>query len=259
MTTQVFATKDKMTQAWTKNGKRVAVTCMRVANNAVVGKQVDEVQHTVKLEIGYGQKKLKNMTKPLRSKLEKSGFSFGVRGIRQVTVAEDSALQKGDVIKVEQVFQIGDIVNVQGITKGRGFAGAMKRHGFSGGPKTHGQSDRWRAVGSIGQRTTPGRVFRGKKMPGHYGVDLQTVKGLVVLYIDPTTQEFWLSGPVPGHIKSMVAVAKTGETKAIELDEKASGIVRTEVTTEVVAEEAPTVETIEAEATPEIETEGGAQ
>lgn len=250
MTTQVFATKNKMTQAWTKNGKRVAVTCMRMANNAVVGKQIDEAQHTVKLEIGYGTKKLKNMTKPLRSKLEKSGFSFGVRKMSQVSVAEDSALKPGDIIKVEEVLQIGDVVQVQGVTKGRGFAGAMKRHGFSGGPKTHGQSDRWRAVGSIGQRTTPGRVFPRKRMPGHYGVEVQTVKGLTVLYVDPTNQEFWLSGPVPGHVKGMVSVAKTGQTKAIELDEKASGIVRKEV----VVETAPV-----AEVTPEVVTEGGAQ
>jgi large subunit ribosomal protein L3 len=252
MTTQVFATKDKMTQAWTKTGKRVAVTCLHLANNAVIGKKTDDSQQTVKLEIGYGKKKLKNMTKPLRSKLEKGGFSFGVRGIKEVSVAADSALQPGDTIKVEQVLQVGDVVNVQGTTKGRGFAGAMKRHGFSGGPKTHGQSDRWRAVGSIGQRTTPGRVFRGKRMPGHYGVELQTVKGLVVLYVDSATQEFWLSGPVPGHITSMVTVAKTGQTKAIELDERASGIVTK------VAEVAPAEAVSEAPAA-EVTPEGGAQ
>src|SRR5258708_34763995 len=111
------------------------------------------------------------------------------------------------MLKVEQILQVGDMVTVQGTTKGRGFAGAMKRHGFSGGPKTHGQSDRWRAVGSIGQRTTPGRVFRGKKMPGHYGVDTQTIKGLVVVYVDPETQVLWLNGPVPGHIKSVVTIS----------------------------------------------------
>jgi len=261
MTTQVFATKNKMTQAWTKTGKRMAVTCLRVANNAVVGKQVDEIQHNVKLEVAYGAKKLKNMSKPLRSKLEKSGFSFGAKHIKQVIVPTDSELKPGDLIKVEQVLQIGDVVSVQGVTKGRGFAGAMKRHGFKGGPKTHGQSDRWRAVGSIGQRTTPGRVFPRKRMPGHYGVDLQTVQGLVVLHVDPVTQEFWLSGPIPGHIKGLVTVNKIGQTKKIELDEKASGIVKSEVVPTEVAENAveTTPEVTEKVAEVKTEAEGSAQ
>src|SRR5260221_5110662 len=154
MTTQVFATKQNMTQAWTKNGKRLAVTCLTVVNNAVVGQKMDADQHLSKLEIGFGKKKLKNMTKPLRSKLEKGGFSFGVSQIREVAVHADETLKLGDKVQVEPVLQVGDMVTVQGTTKGRGFAGAMKRHGFSGGPKTHGQSDRCRAVGSIGQRTT---------------------------------------------------------------------------------------------------------
>jgi large subunit ribosomal protein L3 len=100
----------------------------------------------------------------------------------------------------------------------------MKRHGFHGGPATHGQSDRARAVGSIGQRTTPGRVWVGKKMPGHYGDEAKTVLGLVVVHIDPTTKEVWLSGPVPGSISSQVRITKTGQTKQVELDLSASGI-----------------------------------
>ncbi len=239
-----------MTQAWTKAGKRVPVTCLNVVNNAVVGQKELPGQDMKRIEIGFGKKKLKNMTKPLRTKLEKSGFSFGVRSLREISVPSTTEIKTGDVMKVEQIFQVGDVVNVQGVTKGRGFAGAIKRHGFSGGPKTHGQSDRWRAVGAIGQRTTPGRVFRGKKMPGHYGVETQTVKGLIVLYIDPATQQLWLSGPVPGHITSVVTVAKTGENKAIELDTKASGLkVADVVPVEVVETEAAEVAP---EAAPEV-------
>ena len=244
MLNQVYATKQKMTQVWTKSGKRLAVTCLSMSNNAVVGQKSENDQVT-RLEIGFGKKKLKNMTKPLKSKLEKSGFSFGFTGMREVEVAADETMKPGDMIRVEQVLQVGDVVNVQGTTKGRGFAGAMKRHGFQGGPKTHGQSDRWRAVGSIGQRTTPGRVFPGKRMPGHYGVETQTVQGLVVLHLDSEKQELWLSGPVPGHIKGLVAVSKTGKTKTVEIDEKASGIMMkvaevapevTEVPAQVIAE-----------------------
>jgi large subunit ribosomal protein L3 len=225
MLTQVFATKRKMTQAWTKEGKRLAVTCLNVANNVIVGEKAAVEKQSPTFEIGYGTKKLKNMSKPLRSKVEKSGFSLGVQHIQEVSKPEGDDVKVGDSLKVEAVFQVGDVVKVQGTTKGRGFAGAIKRHGFSGGPKTHGQSDRWRAVGAIGQRTTPGRVFKGKKMPGHYGTDVQTVFGLVVLHIDPQTQELWLSGPVPGHINATVRIEKMGLTKTIDIDQKASGIV----------------------------------
>lgn len=227
MLTQVFATKQKMTQAWTKLGKRVAVTQLSVTNNLVVGQQLDDNQQPLTFEIGYGQKKLKNMDKPLRSKLEKGGFSSGVTHLKHVAAAAGSTLKTGDTVKVEEVLAVGDVVKVQGVTKGRGFAGAMKRHGFQGQQKTHGQSDRARAVGAIGQRTTPGRVFRGKRMPGHYGTDVQTVLGLTVLHVDPTSQVIWLSGPVPGHFQSVVRITKTGQKRAIELDQKASGIVMT--------------------------------
>jgi large subunit ribosomal protein L3 len=238
MTTQVFATKQKMTQAWTKLGKRVAVTQLTIANNLIVGQALDEQQQPVSFEVGYGKKKLKNVDKPLRSRLEKSGFLMGVQKVRQVKAEQGSQLKVGDTVKVQDVLAVGDVVKVQGVTKGRGFAGAMKRHGFSGQQKTHGQSDRARAVGSIGQRTTPGRVFRGKKMPGHYGVEAQTVMGLTVLYVDPVTQTVWLSGPIPGSMQSIVRITKTGQKKTIELDEKASGIKSAPVVAESISPEA---------------------
>jgi len=247
MITQVFATKRTMTQAWTKAGKRLAVTRLVVVNNAVVGQKKSHDENSIQLEMGYGTKKLKNMSKPLRSKLEKSGFSFGVAALTEVTVAQDETLKPGDTVKVEDVLQIGDVVTVQGTTKGRGFAGVVKRHGFLGGPKTHGQSDRWRAPGSIGNRTTPGRVFKNKRMAGHYGVDLQTVAGLTVLYVNPDMQEVWVSGPVPGAINGMLTVTKTGKTKkTMEIDEKASGIKVKAVETPVAEAPAETpVETTE--------------
>jgi large subunit ribosomal protein L3 len=250
MITQVFATKQKMTQAWTKLGKRMAVTQLAVINNVVVDQKLDAEQQPLSFEIGYGQKKLKNVNKPLRSRLEKSGFSVGIKNIKQVAAEKGSTLKTGDTVKVQDVLTVGDVVKVQGVTKGRGFAGAIKRHGFSGGPKTHGQSDRWRAVGAIGQRTTPGRVFRGKKMPGHYGTDVQTVLGLTVIHIDSETQTVWLSGPVPGHMKGMVQITKTGLKKNIDLDQKASGIpaapvVEVEEKAPEAASEAPATEVVE--------------
>ena len=245
----IFATKLGMTQAWSKKGKRLAVTKCKVQPNAIVG--VIETSVTDKstrtwnqkpqtvVEVGYGAKKLKNMDKPLRNRMQKSGFSFGVKQIQGVRYdgAEESPLKAGDSVRLEQVLEVGDLVKVQGVSKGRGFAGAMKRHGFHGGPRTHGQSDRERAVGSIGSGTTPGRVWKGKKMPGHYGVETRTVYGLTVLHIDPETQELWLSGPVPGFNSSEVRIEKVGKKKPVELDLKLMGLEKEEVKVEAPVEE----------------------
>jgi large subunit ribosomal protein L3 len=232
MLNQVFATKLKMSQGWTTTGKRVAITRCIANDNLVVAQHNLPKAETKIFEIGYGSKKLKNVTKPLRTKLEKSGFSNGILGLKGIHNSGDD-VKVGDKISLTQVLELGDVVKVQGTSKGRGFAGGMKRHGFHGGPKTHGQSDRARAVGSIGAGTTPGRVLKGKKMPGHYGNAAITVLNLVVLHIDEANNEVWLSGPVPGAINSTIKIEKTGEKKSITLDKKASGIKEVEVEVEV--------------------------
>lgn len=230
MLNQVFATKLKMSQGWTTAGKRVAITRCIVNDNLVVAEHNLPTSESKIFEIGYGKKKLKNVTKPLRTKLEKSGFSNGISTLHGVHNTGDD-VKVGDKILLNQVLEVGDVVKVQGISKGRGFAGAMKRHNFHGGPKTHGQSDRARAVGSIGAGTTPGHVWKGKKMPGHYGNATATVMNLVVLHIEEN--EVWLSGPVPGAINSAVKITKLGEKNNVVLDKKASGIKETEVKEEV--------------------------
>lgn len=256
MILDTFATKLGMTQAWTKKGQRLAVTRVSLDEMAVIGKQevavldknsqVRETFPCTILEVGYGKKKLKNMTKPLRSKVAQGGFSLGYKNIVGVRVVDENGLpateteyKPGDLIPADAVLNVGDIVSVQGISKGRGFAGAMKRWNFHGGPATHGQSDRARAVGSIGAGTTPGRVWKGKKMPGHYGSESKSVTGLVVLHIDKENNEIWLSGPVPGSIMNQVRISKSGGTKNIELDYDASNIsVKTEKSEEITQESA---------------------
>lgn len=266
MVRDFFATKLGMTQAWTKSGKRLAITRCKADDIAVISSRtvsvIDTADHnrasvpTQILEVGYGTKKLKNMSKPLRTQLTKGGFSVGVKKIMGIHVSasenETDNITPGQMLAVDSVLSIGDVVQVQGQSKGRGFAGAIKRHGFHGGPATHGQSDRARAVGSIGNRTTPGRVWVGKRMPGHYGDEKETVLGLVVVHIDPTTKEVWLSGPVPGSISGLVKIHKTGKTKNVELDLDASGIKpvapveeKTEATTEVVVSEEKAPEVVE--------------
>lgn len=110
--------------------------------------------------------------------------------------------------ETKDVFAAGDKVKVTGISKGKGFAGVVKRHGFAGGPKTHGQSDRQRHGGSIGQTTTPGRVYKGKRMAGHMGNTTATVKNLQVFAVKPEENLLLIRGLVPGARNSLLKISK---------------------------------------------------
>lgn len=231
MLNTIFATKVEMSQAWSEDGKRLPITKLKVSDNLVLSKkETQDKQITV--EIGYGDKKLKNVPKPLRSKMAKSGFTSGVKQVEGVKfVGEEnpeSPLEAGQTLSITDVLSLGDIVEIQGSTKGRGFAGAIKRYGFHGGPKTHGQSDRARAVGSIGSGTTPGRVWKGKRMPGRYGCETKTISGLVIVYIDQKNNEVWVNGPVPGSRNSTIRISKTGANKEIKLNLTLLGLAKTE-------------------------------
>ncbi|MDA1079355.1 MAG: 50S ribosomal protein L3 [bacterium] len=224
----IFVTKIGMTQAWNTAGKRIAVTRCKAADNLIVASKASDAENTTSLIVGYGKKNLKNMKKPVRSQLAQSGFTIGaqlLRGTKFTATDEATAAPSvGSSISALDVLTVGDVVKVQGTSKGRGFAGGVKRYGFKGGPKTHGQSDRTRAIGSIGAGTTPGRVYKGKRMPGHFGVDVITVSGLVVVHVDPAGKEIWISGPVPGSISSSLRIRKQGEHQAVSLNFAASGV-----------------------------------
>jgi len=117
------------------------------------------------------------------------------------------------VFEKETSLKTGDLVKVTGFSKGKGFAGVVKRWGFKGGPKTHGQSDRLRAPGSIGQTTTPGRVHKGKKMPGHMGNQKKTITGLVIMEVDEKGKKIVIKGLLPGYRGSNLFIEKYGEDK----------------------------------------------
>jgi ribosomal protein L3 len=117
----------------------------------------------------------------------------------------------GDVIKASEVFKPGDVVNVTGISKGKGYAGGVKRYHFRGGPRTHGQSDRERAPGAIGSTTTPGRVYKGKRMAGKMGHEQVTVKNLKIIAVDDNF--ILVKGLVPGGRNTLLMLKKTGEDK----------------------------------------------
>ena len=204
--------KIDQTQTFLENGRRIPVTEVSVADNIVVQVKTDINDKYTAVQLGVGIKK-----KPIKSyggHAKLAGLEKAPALIRETAwVGTEELPQPGAVITVESVFQPGDIVKVTGTSKGKGFAGGVKRYHFRGGPKTHGQSDRHRAPGSIGQGTTPGRVYKGKRMAGHMGVETVTIRNLVVVDVDPENKKLYVLGLVPGNKKGSVVITKTGEQK----------------------------------------------
>ena len=203
----ILATKKDMGQAFYQ-GRRTPVTRL-VAGPCVVTqvKTIDRDGYWA-IQIGFGSRKLKNTPKPIQGHLKAAlkDEKRAVRYLKEVKFDDRPEVKVGDEIKLTDVLAVGDTVTVTGVSKGKGFAGGMKRWGFKGGPRTHGQSDRARAVGSIGQGTTPGRVHKGKKMPGRMGTNQVTVKGLKVLDINQEKNEVSISGPVPGPTRGLIVI-----------------------------------------------------
>jgi large subunit ribosomal protein L3 len=124
-------------------------------------------------------------------------------------VSDTEAIEVGQKVDTT-LFKAGDMVDITGMSKGKGFAGVIKRHHFAGGPKTHGQSDRHRAPGSIGATTTPGRVFKGLRMAGHMGNERVTVRHLKVVEADPSRNLLLVKGAVPGARNGLLLIRKSG-------------------------------------------------
>lgn len=209
-----------MEQTFTGAGLRLPVTVVASGPNLVTFLRREDKDGYWAVQIGFGTRKIKNTPKPLLGHLQKALKNRKTeeqtelpRFLKETKISAEEAgtLQPGDSINPSQVLKAGDIVAVTGTSKGKGFAGVVKRWHFAGGPKTHGQSDRLRAPGSIGQRQTPGRVYKGKKMAGRMGGGQVTVKNLIVLSVDDASGKVQLSGPVPGSRGSLLVIKKVGE------------------------------------------------
>jgi large subunit ribosomal protein L3 len=211
MITQFIATKKHLSQAWDKLGRRLPVTVLEAAPMAVVFIRSAKNSPSSTAQVALTQKQTRTINQPLFGHLKKAGLDLKPRHLKELTLetSDPNSLTPGQVIKLDQVFSVGDTVKVTGRSKGRGFTGVVKRWGFAGGPRTHGQSDRERAPGSIGQGTTPGRVYKGKKMAGRHGNQRITINNLVVIKTDVQNQELWLKGTVPGPKGSLVFLTKT--------------------------------------------------
>lgn len=216
MLNTILGTKVGMSQAFVDN-TRVPVTVVSVKPNLVTQVLTKDKNGYWAVQLGAGEKKTKNVTKPLLGHLKKSQGSDAKaqkspRYLKEVRLDSEPKEKVGDTVKVSDIFAAGDIVAVTGISRSKGFAGGVKRWHFAGGPRTHGQSDRHRAPGSIGQGTDPGRVWKGKKMAGRMGGDTVTIKNLRVIAVDADKNELHLSGPVPGAPKSLLIIKKTNES-----------------------------------------------
>lgn len=234
-----------------KTGAQIPVTHISTSPCYVVAVNTNPSGQVMSVKLGFWQ--AKHIAKPQQGELTSAGIKTPLRFLKEIRIDKkltragqsveiiekngktglkigQHELFAGSEIKPSQLFEIGNIVSVTGISKGKGFAGVVKRHKFAGGPRTHGQSDRERAPGSIGMGTTPGRVFKGKRMAGRMGSDRTTVFGLPVF--ESTDEELWVKGLVPGPKGTLLEI--------VTLDAKHEAPV-----VEEVVEETPAAEPVE--------------
>ena len=197
-----------MSQVFAEDGKVIPVTVIQAGPCVVTQVKTKATDGYEAVQLGYGEVKSRN--KPMAGHMRASRLS---RYLREVSADDVSEFHVGQTIGVD-IFEPGEIVDVIGRSKGRGFAGVMKRHGFAGGPRTHGQSDRSRAPGSIGGGTTPGRVFKGLKMAGHMGNRRITVKGLEIVRVDVDRNLLVVKGGVPGAPNGLLQIRRLGKSTA---------------------------------------------
>jgi large subunit ribosomal protein L3 len=184
-----------MTQIFDEDGAAVPITLIEAGPCYVTQVRTQERDGYCSFQLGFGEIKPQRLTGGQKGHLDRLG-NPPVRYLREFR-ANNIDVNEGDQVTVD-VFTVGERVDVIGTSKGKGFAGAVKRHGFSGGPKTHGQSDRQRAVGSVGATSGTGRVFKGKKMPGHMGNKRVTAANLKVAFVDTERNLLGVHGAVPG-------------------------------------------------------------
>jgi large subunit ribosomal protein L3 len=192
-----------MTQYFLEDGKVVPVTVVELGPNVVMQKKTVSCDGYASLKIGFDDVAEKHLTKPLADDFKKKGLPLK-KVLREIECFDD-AIEVGNVLTCD-IFAENAVVNVTGVTKGKGFQGVMKRHGFGGGRTTHGNSVSHRTPGSIGCRSYPGEVWKGKKMAGRMGSDKVTVKNLKIVKVLKDKNIVLISGAIPGKKDSIVIV-----------------------------------------------------
>jgi large subunit ribosomal protein L3 len=205
MRTGVIAKKVGMTRLFQADGRHVPVTVLQLDDVQVIGRREMDRDGYTAVQLGAGKAKAKNVAKPQRSAFGKAEVEPKARVV-EFRVAEDALLDVGARISAEH-FVAGQLVDVAGVTQGKGFAGAMKRWGFGGLRATHGVSVSHRSHGSTGNRQDPGRVFKNKKMAGHMGARNRTQQNLEIVRTDPIRGLLFVKGSVPGHKGAWLTVS----------------------------------------------------
>ena len=195
-----------MTQLFHDDGE-VVVTAIEVGPCFVIQVKNEAKDGYNAVQLGFGEAKVLNS--PKKGHVKEIGQ---FKHLREFQVDDVNSVQVGQKFDAD-MFKPGDLLNVIGISKGKGFAGVVKRYHFAGGPKTHGQSDRHRARGSVGATTSPGRVFKGTRMAGHMGDRRVTQRNLKVLNVDLARHLLLVRGAVPGAKKGLLLIKKAGEGK----------------------------------------------
>jgi large subunit ribosomal protein L3 len=207
----IIGKKVGMTQLFDETGVVVPVTVIEAGPCFVTQVKTVEVDGYNAIQLGFEEVAERKLTKGQKGHLKKAGTPI-VRRLREMRFDDAAQYNLGDVIKAD-IFQDGELVDVIGISKGKGFAGGVKRHGFAGGPKTHGQSDRHRATGSRGAGTTPGHTWPGSRAPGHMGSDQVTVQNLKIALVDAERNLIAIRGAVPGPRGGLVLVRAAKKAK----------------------------------------------
>src|SRR3954462_3067962 len=223
MRTGVIAKKVGMTRLFQADGRHVPVTVLQLDELQVVGRREQDRDGYTAVQLGAGTAKAKNVAKPQRSAFSKArGEPKGK--VAEFRAADDALLDIGSHISADH-FVAGQLVDVAGVTQGKGFAGAMKRWGFKGLRATHGVSVSHRSHGSTGNRQDPGRVFKNKKMAGHMGARNRTQQNLEVVRTDPIRGLLFIKGSVPGHKGSWLTVSDATKVDRPEVAPYPAGIV----------------------------------
>ncbi|OGQ73692.1 MAG: 50S ribosomal protein L3 [Deltaproteobacteria bacterium RIFCSPLOWO2_12_FULL_60_16] len=197
-----------MTQVFGADGSVVPVTVIQTGPCVIVQKREMERDGYKALQVGFGSKKSQRVNKPEQGHLVKAGKgAFQV--LREFRLDDVAQYELGQEIKVSDLFKVGDRVDVSGTSKGRGFAGVIKRWGFSGFPASHGTHEYFRHGGAIGNRSYPGRVFKGKRMAGHWGNERISVQNLEVVGVRAEENLLLVKGAVPGARRGVLLIRRS--------------------------------------------------
>lgn len=202
----ILAKKLGMTQIFDETGKVIPVTVVEAGPNAVIQKKTVENDGYEAVQVGFVDLKDKKANKPVKGHFAKAGVT-PKKYVKELRLDDVSALNVGDEIKAD-IFAAGDKVDVAGISKGKGYAGTIKRWGQHRGPMTHG-SGYHRGPGSMGMCSDPGRVFKGKRLPGHMGVERVTIQNLAVVKVDAEKNIVLIKGAVPGPKGGLLIIKNT--------------------------------------------------